>query len=85
MSNSERENTMFLLKAMVLLCIVCVFVTLYAEYRRMSKFERVLRTLTSGLSPQAAGNSSPGRTGARHVGASPLSASNDTESHTPTL
>ena len=41
----ERESAMFLLKTMVLMCMVCVFITLYTEYRRMSKFEKLLGSL----------------------------------------
>lgn len=42
----EKENAMLLLKTMVLLCIVSVILTLYAEYRRMTKFEKLLNQLT---------------------------------------
>jgi K+-transporting ATPase A subunit len=44
---AEKENAMFLLKCMVILCIVCVIVTLYAECRRMSRFEQLLQTITA--------------------------------------
>ena len=45
----EKESTMFLLKTMVLLAIVSVFVTMYAEYKRMKKFDSLLQKL--GTSP----------------------------------
>ena len=41
----EKENVMLLLKTMVLYCIASVILTLYAEYRRMNKFEKLLHQL----------------------------------------
>ena len=71
---TERENTSFLLKTMVLLCILCVFITLYAEYRRMSKFEKLMQNFT------------PPDGRARLTSSSPCmrEAHNDTNGHMPT-
>ena len=80
---SEKDDVMFLLKTMVFLCIVCVLVTLYAEYKRMSKFEKVI----NGLAEQQQRMSN----GARSIlmrsssfSASPLKGRSDTDDRTPT-
>ena len=84
----EKENVMFLLKTMVLMCIVCVVVTLYAEYRRMSKFERLLQNLTV-VRPAEASSCARGRMRLSSSTASASSASSqsehtDTDDHKPT-
>ena len=44
---AQREDAMILLKSMVLMCILCVVATLYAEYRRMKKFEGMLKIVSA--------------------------------------
>ena len=42
----DREDAMTLLKTMVFLCILCVAVTLYAEFDRMRKFEKLIQRIS---------------------------------------
>lgn len=84
----EKENAMLLLKTMVLLCIVSVILTLYAEYRRMSKFERLLHQLTpvsDASSSCAQGRTRPAAAAKRSPSLCALEARTDSIVHTPTL
>jgi hypothetical protein len=82
----EKENAMLLLKIMVLLGIVSVILTLYAEYRRMTKFEKLLHQL-SIVNEHVASSSGLGRTRAVVKRTPSLSAQeehNDKDVHMPT-